>query len=417
MNSNESSEFDIERRLEQIGNSMRRNVSLRNGVLDQLQSDPGDNRDASEITRKSERKYFLRFGELTLLRKLLLGGLAASVLLLLTFGVFTSSATVSFAQVIENVRKATNYQADVRVVSIKDRDASPVSEGKMYWRIPGDSRLVEYVGSMNRKGAKELAWVQVHFRSKPGVAWTVKSKSYRVEPPHLGTTSPIIMLQNLVDFEDSASRQLGSKSINGIDCVGFEIELGEVDPNAGKGTIRVWVDKEKQLPLLVSMQLYHEVPFEMILENIVWNAELEETLFSTEPPAGYTLETPNNMSHEKQVASIISAFKLFAVLNDGKYPQVSMIYGDVTLSTLLELAGYAGRKPGAWMREEKYTKIKESGLGWGTLNQIMRTNAEASYNGLVVGPGDSDKVLFRWKLNDGSYQVIYGDLRTEKKVK
>jgi len=31
----------------------------------------------------------------------------------------------------------------------------------------------------------------------------------------------------------------------------------------------------------------------------------------------------------------------------------------------------------------------------------------------MVGPSDKDKVLLRWMLEDGRYEVIFGDLRTE----
>ncbi len=40
------------------------------------------------------------------------------------------------------------------------------------------------------------------------------------------------------------------------------------------------------------------------------------------------------------------------------------------------------------------------------LNQI-------AYDGETVGPKDSAKILLRWRLEDGRYQVIYGDLRAE----
>ena len=32
---------------------------------------------------------------------------------------------------------------------------------------------------------------------------------------------------------------------------------------------------------------------------------------------------------------------------------------------------------------------------------------------MTVGPGDKDKLLLRWKLDDGRYEVIFGDLRSE----
>jgi hypothetical protein len=45
--------------------------------------------------------------------------------------------------------------------------------------------------------------------------------------------------------------------------------------------------------------------------------------------------------------------------------------------------------------------------------QLLEENREPEYFGATVQPGDSDAVLMRWKLDDGSFRVIYGDLRAE----
>ena len=66
------------------------------------------------------------------------------------------------------------------------------------------------------------------------------------------------------------------------------------------------------------------------------------------------------------------------------------------------------------LADPMYKRIQDSAAGWHFINQIRRDNPEASFNGLPVGPEDKNKVLFRWKLEDGSYQSIYGDLRTER---
>jgi hypothetical protein len=47
------------------------------------------------------------------------------------------------------------------------------------------------------------------------------------------------------------------------------------------------------------------------------------------------------------------------------------------------------------------------------MERIRTYNPDAAYYGKTVGPSDKDKVLFRWKLDDGRYQVIFGDLRAE----
>ena len=45
--------------------------------------------------------------------------------------------------------------------------------------------------------------------------------------------------------------------------------------------------------------------------------------------------------------------------------------------------------------------------------RVRAHNPEAVYNGEAVGAKDKDKVLLRWKLDDGRYETIFGDLRVE----
>ena len=64
------------------------------------------------------------------------------------------------------------------------------------------------------------------------------------------------------------------------------------------------------------------------------------------------------------------------------------------------------------MREQNYVRIIESSIGFAHVNRLVRDNPDCLYNGLFVTPEDKDQILFRWKLDDGTYQVVYGDLRT-----
>ena len=63
--------------------------------------------------------------------------------------------------------------------------------------------------------------------------------------------------------------------------------------------------------------------------------------------------------------------------------------------------------PRRWRFQPPFT----AGFAW--INSILRDNADAAYYGKAVGPNDQDKVLLRWKLDDGNYRVIYGDLKSE----
>jgi hypothetical protein len=58
----------------------------------------------------------------------------------------------------------------------------------------------------------------------------------------------------------------------------------------------------------------------------------------------------------------------------------------------------------------KLDRIRE---GFLQIVNIEINDTDAAYDGKTVGPNDKDKVLLRWKLDDGRYEVILGDLRSE----
>jgi len=90
-----------------------------------------------------------------------------------------------------------------------------------------------------------------------------------------------------------------------------------------------------------------------------------------------------------------------------------MVYGDVTRDELIRLSGVQWPPKPAQLGDEKVAKIYGSLMGFARINGILRHNPDAAYYGKTVGPADKEKVLLRWKLDDGRYQVIFGDLRAE----
>ena len=49
----------------------------------------------------------------------------------------------------------------------------------------------------------------------------------------------------------------------------------------------------------------------------------------------------------------------------------------------------------------------------GFFMKLANEQREPEYFGATVKPGDSEAILLKWKLDDGRYRVIYGDLRAE----
>ena len=100
-------------------------------------------------------------------------------------------------------------------------------------------------------------------------------------------------------------------------------------------------------------------------------------------------------------------------MSGGHYPRVKMIYGDVTRDELIRLSGVHWPPKPDQLRDEKVGKIYGSMMGFAHVNGILRDNPDAAYYGKTVGPDDGNKILLRWKLHDGRYQVVFGDLHSE----
>ena len=80
------------------------------------------------------------------------------------------------------------------------------------------------------------------------------------------------------------------------------------------------------------------------------------------------------------------------------------------LDTLWKTSRDEKMKAGKPLTDNDRSKMRRRFLFSGL---IQRTDPNLAYHGMTVGPGDKEKVLLCWKLNEGRYQVIFGDLRSE----
>ena len=419
---------DIERRLRSFGKAIESNLSITDRVLEQLSSGTSRQQD-SNSSQGSHSSPLSKRGSMSSVQKFSVGALAATVLFALLYSVADSRFT--FAQVVASVQKATSCSYDSRMVMRKvERLDIPELKGKCYWQAPDHFRSEEYRVQSDGKPDPDTKAISIFSRSQKGIELNTKEKTYSEILPFAGPMSPLNILQNLSDSEAAASKRIGGRVINGVSCTGFEVAMEKVDPDTGEdGKLEVWIDVRTRLPQQVSISMLDSfVPVELVFENFKWNEPLNQELFSVVPPSGYSprkLDASERRSHEQVVEGIVDAFRLYAELSGGKYPQVRFIYGDVMLDQLYKFAGISLEQYLAAIAKNneliekdkelwnKYSRISLSTRNWAELNGIMRHDASARYNGMTVGPTDRDKVLFKWRRDDGKDQVIYGDLRVD----
>lgn len=104
--------------------------------------------------------------------------------------------------------------------------------------------------------------------------------------PFAMLSEPVERLWNL---QDGTEKPLGEKEIDGQPAVGFEVRQ---DTPEYACSIIVWAHKESGRPIRVEMNLHNpqdrSESVTMVMDRFNLDVELEEELFSLEPPAGYT---------------------------------------------------------------------------------------------------------------------------------
>ena len=212
-------------------------------------------------------------------------------------------------------------------------------------------------------------------------------------------------------FHSFEYRDIGTRDIGGIEVSGIEVN----DPAmwAGQyeeGSVRLWVDASTHWPVLIEREFKSDegkVVVRETMHDFQWNPSLSKEDFEFKVPEDYSTLDFGKANEDEE--GEIEGLRAYARLTNGKYPS----------DPAFETAASEIRK--------NQDRLQKEGL-WGSqvFKEILKTrNFSAFYTGLVedgveveyfggeVGAIDYDKILMRWKLDDGNWRVIYGDLRTE----
>jgi hypothetical protein len=219
---------------------------------------------------------------------------------------------------------------------------------------------------------------------------------------------PRVMVRQMMSEE---YKQLGRDNINGIDVEGIECTgpkvMGGMFEDA---TARLWVEIGTDFPVRIEIEgivAGGQMEMSMVMDDFQWNVELDPALFVPDIPADYTSQ---EMKTEANEGAAINGLKLFAELTDGRYP------GNLALLTLIkEITEELTKKYGISIivKQDEYTSAVTDILQAGSFYaQLVAAEKEAVYYGDSITAEDTEAVLLRWKVSDGVYRVIFGNLTT-----
>ncbi len=346
-----------------------------------------------------------RVKEIVMRHRYALGGtvVAAAAAVLLAWAVPWSRPASAMEQTAEAIRKVKSFRHDLAIQAAVNGVMAP--KGRAYWSA-GRFRHETFMGD-------KVVSVEVRFTDQPGLLIDHRRKTYqRTRPVRGRQPSPAAMIAGLGEFSGEADEDLGSKRIGRVEAHGFRIATDKVNPDAGGGTMTVWVASDTKLPVLVEMKSA-ALEATMRMENFQWDAAIDPKLFDLQPPADYKDVTPPAPDVDEQLANITAALRTYAEAFDGRYPQVEMIYGDVTSAELAKKLGIPRTGTLEASRHPAFPRYYQARFGLAAMNVIQRENPDCAYFGKTVGPKDAGKVLFYWQLDGESYRVIYGDLKSE----
>lgn len=207
---------------------------------------------------------------------------------------------------------------------------------------------------------------------------------------------------------------------------GFEVEMEKIDTDLAGMQARVWVDKETKR--IVRME-WMQMDIVQTMDHFVWN-EPTEDWFTVSVPAGYTDQRTESVvsessNLEETTQCIIMSLRTFSKYSNGNYTKVKYLYGDATSAQLAKLNGsdkviQRVFKPEdkmddeaiwLWMESKpEYKEYLKAIEGFASINVLQGQNADAAYYGKTVSSKDKNRILLRWQLETGEYQVIFGDL-------
>ncbi len=296
---------------------MLKTSASRNGRGDATQQAATSHRDQRIITKKIKKRIFTMKRISALAAIIVIAAVVGAALWLMPGN---GGATVAWADVQEHFRNA-------RTMTCKETaevEGLRTKETTMMFMEPGHSRFILEDG---------MVWIIDNSKNKVLILDPAEKKGATVEGGTTRFLSRFYMMENLrtIRADSEGEESLGTKEIEGQKVVGFLIR------KHGRDTT-VWANQKTGMPIRIEAEGTRDggAKSKYALSNIEFDIELDESLFSTDLPKGYTevdvasqFNTGSLAWHRQQVSRILSARNLdrlgmacilYAYSNNGKWP-------------------------------------------------------------------------------------------------
>ncbi len=355
------------------------------------------------------------------------------IALLITFnrsGVSPDGATIAWADVVEQIKKAKSVHYHCKTV-VND----------FTW----SNEVMINAGGVERHAFSNTGDVQI-FDFKNGIQLQLNTNSktaYRSKR----APQPFIKLFNSLDFLASRHEK-GNISFIGYEIIDeIEVEIYQDTQPLQYSNTKIWINVETKLPIkVVSERIpptnkkyfpiknisinskdfgYNESKSvsgrlsgsctpeytKQVMTDFEWNIDLEPELFSTSIPDGYELHEQTFSTSEPNETELIDMLQLWAEMSDGILPvDITKLMDPNIIKQMIMKKFYKGKDP----KQEYYdaTNFLETARWAAAFVEekiVLQENWNVSTGQVMLG--DAEKPLYWWKLDNSKlYRVIFGDL-------
>jgi outer membrane lipoprotein-sorting protein len=269
----------------------RLHVNPRTGMLartlsDTLEAQENSNKTKSPLSGPSAWRTIMK----SRITKIAAAAVIIVAVLVIVHELGSSVESVAFADVVRPILtvETGRFEMTIDVVSSGldwiDHKGEPTQTievmfagpGRTRWNVPTGEVLVANMHQgkvmILSRTEEEAAVMQV---GPPGVI-----------PPH-NRFNKLFELRRIIEYaletEDESVEFLGQREVDGVAALGYHVTGPQ-----HHGDITVWADAESNVPIRIEQSMHMGDRTETaIVSHIAYNVELDESLFSVEPPAGY----------------------------------------------------------------------------------------------------------------------------------
>jgi len=194
---------------------------------------------------------------------------------------------------------------------------------------------------------------------------------------------------------------LGESEIDGRRVIGHQLTYYG-------GITNMWVDPKSLLPVQIEYVRRHNPNMKSIHTNFAFNVDLDESLFSVEPPADYTVYRRRATSDPYEEKDLIETFRQCREHGESTFPDTMDDNSVMRLTRKLVRA--LGEEPTVKQFDEYCERSAKVSRGF-TFVVRLPSEADAHYAGKGVKVDVTDTPIFWYRPEGkGKYRVIRADL-------